>query len=66
MYYTGKKTFGTFLIVRLIEGVRLIEVCKSCAMFVFNDYLSTVILYCDSVVEKAVLYVRSNLQFIDR
>ena len=31
-----KRTFRTFPRVRLVEGVRLIEVCKNCAMFV-ND-----------------------------
>ena len=31
-----------------MEGVRLIEVCTNCAMFV-NNKLSTVILYCDKV-----------------
>ena len=41
---------------RLIEGVRLIEVCKSCAMFV-NDQHSTVTLYCDKVARGQVHYL---------
>ena len=32
--HVKRTAFGTFLTVRLIEGVRLIEVCKNCVMFV--------------------------------
>ena len=34
LYYVD--TFGTFPSVHLTEGVRLLGVCKNCAMF-FND-----------------------------
>ena len=61
-----RTALGTFLRVRLIEGVRLIEVCKNCAIN-FQRLLCKVIKFL--VVKEAVLYLvqdfRSNLQFID-